>query len=315
MFLAPSFYRWRTAGAAALVALALLFGARSATAQGHAVTVRNANLRAGPSRTSTRKGTIPSGEVVTLLPRGHRAGYYRVRTQDEEIGWITEGALRILDPTEVHQPVNPDAPPPVPPAAAVNAAAGAFDGCPAQGTVSLNYSHVHQLESLNRLKNRSALPADADLDSTVTLARLLGDGTDDTGRFDTRKAAEITGYVLHVKPGGKSETGNCRKGDSLHRDTHIELTLSPTDTLEIRRVIVEVTPRWRAAMQAAGTDWLTATLQQTIEHKWVRVRGWLLFDDEHKSQAENTHPGGDSNWRGTVWEIHPVTVLTLVPHP
>ncbi|PYP41924.1 MAG: hypothetical protein DMD43_04790 [Gemmatimonadetes bacterium] len=252
--------------------------------------------------------------MVTLLPHGHRTGYYRVRTRDEEIGWITEGALRILDPTEVHQPASPDASPPAPPAAEVHVAAGEFDGCPAEGRVSRNYSHAHELEALNRLKNRSALPADADLDSTVTLARLLGDGTDDSGRFDTGKAAEITGYVLHVKPGGQSETGNCRKTDSLHRDTHIELTLSPSDTLEIRRVIVEVTPRWRAAMHAAGTDWLTATLRQTIENKWVRIRGWLLFDDEHKGQAENTHPRGDSNWRGTVWEIHPITALTVVPH-
>ena len=41
-----------------------------------------------------------------------------------------------------------------------------------------------------------------------------------------------------------------------------------------------------------GVDWSTVTLQQTIEGHWVKVRGWLMFDSEHKSQAENTHPGG-----------------------
>lgn len=294
MFFPPSHAGWRAVRRAAL--LALLIGARAAAAQDRAVTTDNANLRSGPSRGSARKRIVPAGDTVTLLPPGHRTGYYRVRTRDETIGWITEGALRLLE-----RP-------------AVTVAAGAFDGCPAEGTPSPRGSRFQEIEALNRLKNRSAGPIDADLDSTVTLARLVGNGSDDTGRFDTGKAAEITGYVLHVKPGGEHETGNCRHGDPIHRDTHIELTLSATDTLEVRRVIVEVTPRWRAAMRAHGVDWLTTTLEQTVEHRWVRVRGWLLFDDEHRSEAENTHPGGPSNWRATVWEIHPITGLTVVPH-
>jgi SH3 domain-containing protein len=295
MSLPPSHRRRRAVPRAAL--FALLVGARAAGAQDRAVTTLTANLRSGPSRGSSRKGTVPAGDTVTLLPDGHRADYYRVSLRGDRTGWITEGALRILEPNR----------PAVPP--------GPFDGCPAEGTVSLRAARRHELEALNRLKNRSITPTDADLDSTVTLARLLGNGSDDTGRFDTGRAAEVTGYVLHVKPGGEHETGNCRHGDPIHRDTHIELTLSPADTLEVRRVIVEVTPRWRAAMHDAGVDWLTETLQQTVEHKWVRVRGWLLFDEEHRSEAENTHPGGRSNWRGTVWEIHPVTGLKLVQHP
>ncbi len=291
----PSHGRWRAVRRAAV--LALLAGARAAGAQDRAVTTVTANLRSGPSRGSTLRGTVPPGDTVTLLPHGHRTGYYRVSLRRDRTGWITEAALRFLERSQ----------PTVPP--------GPFDGCPAEGTVSPRATRRHELEALNRLKNRSASPTDADLDSTVTLARLLGSGSDDTGRFDSGRAAEVTGYVLHVKPGGEHETGNCRYGDPIHRDTHIELTLSPTDTLEVRRVIVEVTPRWRAALHAAGVDWLTETLRQTVEHRWVRVRGWLLFDEEHQGEAENTHPGGRSNWRGTVWEIHPVTGLTVVPHP
>ncbi len=300
---------------ALLLLLALCFAAPNMVAQNLAVTLHNAILRSGPSRTSQRLGLVTGGEVVTLLPHGHRTGYYRVSTQNEAIGWVTESALRLLDPAEVHHPATADTSPPPPPPPGLSVTAGDFDGCPIQGDPSPAGSRFHEIEALNHLKNRSAFPTDADLDSAVTLTKLLGDGTDDTGKFDTGKAAEITGFVLHVKPGGKSETTNCRKGDPDHRDAHIELTISTTDTLEIRRVIIEVTPRWRAAMKAAGVDWATTTLQHAIEHKWVKVRGWLFRDDEHLQQAENTHPGGDTNWRATVWEVHPVTAVAVIPHP
>jgi hypothetical protein len=300
---------------ALLLLLALGLVAPGLLAQDQAVTLHNAILRSGPSKTSQRLGIVTGGEVVTLLPHGHKTGYYRVSTQNEAIGWVTETALRLLDPSEVHQPADSNATPPVAPPAGLIVTAGDFDTCPLQGNPSPKGSRFHEIEALNRLKNRSAFPAAADIDPSVTLEKLVGDGTDDTGSFDTGKAAEITGFVLHVKPGGKSETTNCRKGDPDHRDAHIELTVSATDTLEIRRVIIEVTPRWRAAMKAAGIDWATTTLQHTIEHKWVTVRGWLFRDDEHKQQAENTRPGGDTNWRATIWEVHPVTSLAVVPHP
>jgi hypothetical protein len=66
-------------------------------------------------------------------------------------------------------------------------------------------------------------------------------------------------------------------------------------------------------MQSQGVDWSTAALKERINGKWVRVKGWLLFDQEHVNQAENTNPGNDRNWRATVWEIHPVTEIDVLP--
>ena len=48
-----------------------------------------------------------------------------------------------------------------------------------------------------------------------------------------------------------------KRGVRQLRLTHIELVLSPGDSAKIRRVIVEVTPRWRAAMHAHGVNWST----------------------------------------------------------
>jgi hypothetical protein len=282
-------------------------------AQGTALINHNSILRSGPSVHSKRLGVVPQGEVVSLMTHGHRSGYLRVLTQDEQVGWITEHNATPLDATEVHQPSGVVSGP-ASATAAMAVVAGAFDGCALEGNPSPNGSNYASIEALNRLKNRSAEPTDADIDTTVTLARILAPSHDDSGRWSNARAAEIVAYVYRVIPGGKAETTNCRKGDPAHRDSHIELVASPSDTEETRRMIVEVTPRWRAAAQAQGVDWSTATLQHTIEGHWVRVRGWMFFDAEHKDAAENTHPGGDKNWRATAWEIHPVAGIVLVDH-
>jgi len=44
-------------------------------------------------------------------------------------------------------------------------------------------------------------------------------------------------------------------------------------------------------MGARGVDWSTRALRDHYLGRWVRVRGWMLFDTEHKGEAENTAPG------------------------
>lgn len=56
-----------------------------------------------------------------------------------------------------------------------------------------------------------------------------------------------------------------------HGGERAELILTPEDSDEARRVIVEVTPRWRAAAQSQRVDWSTATLQRVIEGRHVRI--------------------------------------------
>jgi hypothetical protein len=84
---------------------------------------------------------------------------------------------------------------------------------------------------------------------------------------------------------------------------------------EIRRLIVEVTPRGRALADQRGDDWSTRALRDHLQGRWIRVRGWLLFDAEHESQSVNTAPGRPRDWRATAWEIHPVTSLEVVDRP
>jgi len=179
-----------------------------------------------------------------------------------------------------------------------------FHGCGMAGSAK-----PAGIQAVNRLKNRYTPPDGPPAD--VTLQAMLMPG-DDTNRFDETKGAEVIGWVYDVKPGG-NETCNCRAADLEYRDTHIELVPSPTLNDPTHRVIVEVTPRWRAIMASQGIDWSTATLRKQLWHKKVRIRGWLLFDVEHANSANQTNPGGTNVWRATAWEIHPITRIDVAP--
>ena len=183
-----------------------------------------------------------------------------------------------------------------------------LDGCGLEGDAT-NPS----VQELNRLKNRTTPPEPQQMDSRVSLEAMLEPG-DDRPRWNDSRGADITGYVWDVKGGGV-ETVNCRASDPQHRDTHIELVLDPMNSSANQRVIVEITPRMRVIAERRGEDWSTNTLRDHFQGRWVRVRGWLLFDAEHRDQAVNTAPGRPRDWRATAWEIHPVTSIEVVQRP
>ena len=171
-------------------------------------------------------------------------------------------------------------------------------------------------KALNRLKNRFNIPKKSDIDPDVSLAAMLAPG-DDHSRWDDDKAAKIVGFCIDVIKGGKGESCNCKATAPIDCDTHIELALHKTAP-DIQRVIVEVTPRLRQQMKAKGTDWTSEKLRDIdggIRGEWVEITGWLMFDTIHADEAENTHPGGEHNWRATAWEIHPVTGIKILDGP
>ena len=186
---------------------------------------------------------------------------------------------------------------------------GTYDGdCPPEGS-----AREPHLQALNRLKNRSSLEIKGSIDPRVTMQSLLEPG-DDRNRWSSDKAAEIIGYVAEVKATGP-ESCNCKSKEPEHRDAHIELVLEPMVGGSSNSVIVEITPRIRQLIQNQGKDWSTRTIRDKMLGRWVKVKGWLMFDEEHANQANNTNPGGERNWRGTCWEIHPITSIEVVDRP
>ena len=275
------------------LALFLFVCAAGPLAAQTAVVTRNVNLRTGPSSSrAIIRQLAPPDELIILSPAQVNS-YWEVRTAGGDQGWVWSRNVRV---TTAPAPIPP--PPPGP--------AEVYRSCPPEGSAL----QAHRQES-NRKKNRITTPATADIDASATLAGLLQTG-DDTQRWSDARAASIVGFVHDVKPGGE-ETVNCGETQSAHKDTHIEIVLDPQVTGKTVRVIVEVTPRWRAFMGTQGTDWTTATLAQQLEGRWVRFTGWLFWDFEHDDEAANTNPGGSNVWRATAWEIHPVTEIRVCP--
>ena len=176
--------------------------------------------------------------------------------------------------------------------------------CPLQGDAK-----DAQAKELNPLKRRMTTPSESEIDSKVTLSAIVAPG-DDKGRWDVKKGAVISGYVTDVKEGG-SESVNCHTKNPLYRDTHIELVVNPGDG-EDKYVIVEVTPQWREVMQKDGLDWTTTGLRKQLKGRWVRFTGWMFYDAEHANAATNSE-GKAHIWRATVWEIHPITKIEVLP--
>jgi hypothetical protein len=169
-------------------------------------------------------------------------------------------------------------------------------------------------KELNRLKNRFNLPEPSDFDTRINFSAMLAPG-DDTSRWNPRRAATLTGFVVAVQVGGV-ETCNCKTEREEFRDTHIALAASEDATAPTKLVHVEVTPRLRERMAGKGINWSTDTLGQTLRGKWVTVKGWLLFDFIHARESENTDTGDvkkPKNWRATAWEIHPITSIEILP--
>ena len=181
-----------------------------------------------------------------------------------------------------------------------------FHGCPLEGVAT----GLHRQES-NREKNRTTHPQVADIDSSATLPAIMQPGYD-ADRWSEARGASIVGYVVEVKRGSR-ETVNCEATDAAFMDTHIALVADSTDISEAARMIVEVTPRWRAFMAERGEDWSTETLHQTLLGHWVRLTGWLFWDYEHANASEHIGRRGGYAWRATAWEIHPVTAITICP--
>jgi hypothetical protein len=176
--------------------------------------------------------------------------------------------------------------------------------CPVEGDAK-----DAEARQLNPLKRRMTTPKSSDVDAKVSLSAILAPG-EDSNRWDTHRAGVISGYVTDVKVGG-IESVNCHTKDAQYRDTHIEVVLNPNDG-EDKYLIVEVTPQWRQVLAKDGVDWTTTGLRKSLKGRWVRFTGWLFYDAEHRNAAVNS--GGKSHiWRATVWEIHPVTKIEVLP--
>jgi len=172
--------------------------------------------------------------------------------------------------------------------------------CPADGL-----AFTAERRAFHRLKNRTALPQQPDFDTRVTLESLLQPGNDQS-RWSTSRAARIDGYVVSIGEAGV-ELANCY----VRRDIHVNLART-VDAPATQQVVMEVTPPMQDWARSQGSDWSVENLERDLLGRWCRFEGWLFFDSTHAGESENIAPGRSGNWRGTAWEIHPITKFEVI---
>ena len=123
----------------------------------------------------------------------------------------------------------------------------------------------------------------------------------------------MEGFLSMVKNAEKEST-NCYS--SQRKDMHFEILPSDQGNPKTRRdeiTITEITPWFREAVSAwtvanlcqfaSYCNGYTGAMQRTPTR--VRVYGWLFYDDPHSGD------GSVGTWRGTAWEVHPVTRIEV----
>jgi hypothetical protein len=133
-----------------------------------------------------------------------------------------------------------------------------------------------------KLRGRSTAPKPADVDAAVTLDGMLA--KQEKSAFSEAKGAAVEGYVIQAE---REEDG----------DFHLMLATAKGETDTRKWVIVEVTPAW----QKKSPSLAPAALRKLVGSK-ARVTGWLYYEPDD----DQTDP------RGTRWEIHPVTAISVV---
>ena len=132
--------------------------------------------------------------------------------------------------------------------------------------------------------------------------------------------AAVIGYLYYVKHEG-AESGNCELTAPEDTDYNIgvgfdknvaasgmpKATPSPADKTSLKQtaVVVEMTPQYRDSFAPVWTiDAVKAVLG-----KQVKVTGQLMADNEHNVSKDNCGLAdhGDTCWRASIWELHPVT--------
>lgn len=211
------------------------------------------------------------------------------------------------------------------------------DSCTTDGRLDLDDAK----KARNRLKNRFTLPANITpmtleqvraIEPLETKSREMErDGRKFTiyevqnvdNRFE-KMGVSVVGYVKKAFAAGRGESCNCGAREDNQIDAHIELVLYPNEAINETKetFIVEVTERSRrlAAMgllaSNIGTDWNTTILNDKLVGRWVKFSGWLFYDNDHVSGSWQSDKGdsfGETNWRATAWEVHPVMGIEVLP--
>jgi hypothetical protein len=290
-----------------------------------ATVTHNVNLRPTASSAQPAIRLLLPPETLTLLEPGQTAGYYHVRTQQDESGWVWSHNVAV-DTTGGRTPPADPAGPVLPPAgtfATDNAA------CPAVGTHTVSgaakpYADTSDAGLRNMAKRHvpaGITPVTLDVPAFVALqddvnSRFTDAHTSKTQFHPDRQAlmnrpsghatvsegelVQVAAYLNAVHP-EKQESVNCGGTDGF--DIHINIGAQHSS--EWHGVVVEMIPQL-----GRPVGWDSTTIARVkAAGLQVLVIGGLTYDNEHLINDDSTHSKAGQPKRQTLWEIHPITAL------
>jgi hypothetical protein len=301
---------------AVLLVLSVFVPLRAQTT-GNVQVTRNVNLRSDPSTTHKPIELLRPPEKLELIDRDARNGYYHVRTEEGEEGWVWGKNIRLIEVAEQFNTLTETAGIAASPATHVSSSWN--KGTPTRTTfhgkegVCPYYGNDFDPDQYT-LKNRTDVPNSY---HDVTWSAI--DELDYPGKSDHNYApmhrkdwipsqlaviapyenvpVRVVGYIVAIKPqnGSSGEGTNCKFNKAGDVDTHMALVEKSGDA-ESQSVVIEWTPRFLKA----HPNWTKAKLLPWLDSDQpVRVSGWLMLDPDHVN-----HLG---TYRDTLWEIHPIT--------
>jgi hypothetical protein len=275
----------------------------------NATVKRNVNLRTNPSTDNAPITLLHPPDEVELVEPEPSNGYYHVRTEDGQEGWVWSKNLQIaetpstssslLSTAAISTSISENWQKPTPNKTTFK---GVDGNCPWDGDNTDPDTFLR--------KNRSDVPTNVH-DVAWQAIHDLSFPNDKPQRKNWRaqSLAEIAkyegipvrtvGYIVAFKPQkGHGEGTNCRFTKASETDTHVALVGSTGDG-ESDSVVIEFTPRFLAD----HPNWPSKLDKWSDTDNAVRITGWLMFDPDHRNHL--------NKYRYTLWEIHPITKIEV----
>ena len=173
--------------------------------------------------------------------------------------------------------------------------------CPRQGSAKKEPEF-----SLNVRKNKPAVAPAGEASVFWDINKLINAPPhEDSNEFMIGEYVCLLGYLISYTEEGP-ESCNCKQAVASEKtgDVHMYIGLEP-GAPKSDCVIVEITPSFKK--MHPDYDKYFNTLVP------LKISGYLLYDFEHRGQAENTCNACGSVWRKTCWELHPVVSIVEQP--
>jgi uncharacterized protein YgiM (DUF1202 family) len=292
-----------------VVPFAFLLVATLGAAQQQAAVNHNVNLRSDPSTDNLPIRLLHPGEVLQLVETDETKGYYHVHTSDSTEGWVwarnvtkqgspnSGGGGSSAPATAISKSWDK-------PAAVSNTLQGEEGSCGQTGdggdtdtnlrknrvNVPSSY-HFVTWDAINSLKYPDAPHSRTDWSADQLAVITPYEGV----------AVSAVGYLynIRVESGGSGESTNCHFTKPVDVDWHMYF-VKDAGGGEAVAVIAETTPRVRQNHPSWDVTKLKPWKGTGVP---VRLSGWLMLDPEH--------PDAVGKYRGTIWEIHPVTKIEV----